>query len=396
MRRPWLGARRDQAERYLLVTIAAFAVTVAAVRWFLEATGYPKVGGGGLHVAHMLWGGLLLIVAVVLPLLFVGRRVLLLSALAAGVGVGLFIDEIGKFVTEENDYFFAPAAPLIYGSLLLLVGLWLVVRRRRSRSSFDAMQAAAEAVGAGLDGRLNPADRDRVVARLSRARRSHDPSVAMLAERQAAILTSAEMETLLVPPGWVASGRARETLERWLPLRVERALIVLGLLWSALAAVLAALLLLDVLWAGDPLDLPLPSGPIEVPEGSAWALLTLGVAVGVGTVNGIAALLIVARRDRTGARVATAAVLVDLVAGGLLTFYVEQFGAMASTLQQLVLLALLVDFSDRLDARHPAHHAVPPGLAEASAHGPDDAGVPATEDGSVDPPAPAPPPTGEL
>jgi hypothetical protein len=356
VRRPWLGAHRDQAERYLLVTIAAFALTVAGVRWFLEVTGYPKVGGGGLHVAHMLWGGLLLIVAVVLPLLFVGRRVLLLSALGAGVGVGLFIDEVGKFITEENDYFFAPAAPLIYGSLLLLAGLWLAVRRRRSTSAFDAMQSAAEAVGAGLEGRLNEMDRDRVVARLSRARRSHDSSVAMIAERQAAILTSAEMESLLVRPGWIASGRARETLERWLPTRVERVLIVLGLLWSALTAVFAAILLLDVLWVGDPLDLPVPTGPIQVPEDSIWAMLALLVAVGVGAVNGAAAVMIIARRDRTGARIATAAVLVYLVAGGLLTFYIEQFGAVASAVQQLVLLALLVDFGDRLDARHPPRH----------------------------------------
>ena len=73
---------------FLLLMIAAFAVTVAGRGWFLALTGYPKVGGGGLHVAHMLWGGLLLVIAALLPLLFVGRRMLLLSALLAGVGVG--------------------------------------------------------------------------------------------------------------------------------------------------------------------------------------------------------------------------------------------------------------------------------------------------------------------
>jgi hypothetical protein len=356
VRRPWLGARRDQAERYLLVTIAAFALTVAGIRWFLDAAGYPKVGGGGLHIAHMLWGGLLLIVAAILPLLFVGRRVLLLSAVAAGVGVGLFIDEIGKFITEENDYFFAPAAPIIYGSLLLLVGLWLFVRRRRSTSAFDAMQAAAEAVGAGLDGRLNRADRDRVVARLGRVRRSRDAAIAALAERQAAILTSVEMDALLVPPGWVASGRAREKLERWLPTRVERVIIVLGLLWSALEASFAAILLLDVVWIGDPLELPIPTGPIQVPEETIWAVLALLVVTGVGAANGVAAIAIMLGRHRSGVRLATAAVLVGLVAGGLLTFYVEQFGAMAATVQQLVLLGLLVDLGDRLDERHAEHN----------------------------------------
>jgi cell division septal protein FtsQ len=35
------GARRDRAERYLLVTIVAFALTVAGVRWYLDMAGYP-------------------------------------------------------------------------------------------------------------------------------------------------------------------------------------------------------------------------------------------------------------------------------------------------------------------------------------------------------------------
>jgi hypothetical protein len=49
-----LGSRRRGSESYLLITVATFAITVVAVRWLLEMTGYPKVGGGGLHVAHML------------------------------------------------------------------------------------------------------------------------------------------------------------------------------------------------------------------------------------------------------------------------------------------------------------------------------------------------------
>lgn len=188
MRRPSLGARRDHAERFLFVTIAAFAITVAGTRWFLDLTGYPKVGGGGLHVAHMLWGGLLLVVAALLPLLFVGRRVLILSALLGGVGVGLFIDEVGKFITETNDYFFAPAAPLIYGALLLLVVLWMVLRRRPADSTHDAMQAAVDALRDGIDGRLTADDRDRILEGLTHARASGDPSVAALAEQQAALL----------------------------------------------------------------------------------------------------------------------------------------------------------------------------------------------------------------
>ena len=52
--RPIIGERRDRGTRYLLITIVAFAITVIATRTYLDVTGYPKIGGGGLHVAHML------------------------------------------------------------------------------------------------------------------------------------------------------------------------------------------------------------------------------------------------------------------------------------------------------------------------------------------------------
>ena len=159
----WLiGARRDRAERYLVITIAAFAVTVSGVRWYLDTAGYPTVGGGELHVAHVLWGGLALFIAALLPLLWDGRRALLISALLAGIGAGLFIDEVGKFLTTTNDYFYAPAAPIIYGSILLLVLLWLIIRRR-SANDYDATHVLLEALRDGVDGHLTEADRQRAI-----------------------------------------------------------------------------------------------------------------------------------------------------------------------------------------------------------------------------------------
>ena len=348
MKRSRLGARRDHAERYLFLTIAAFAITVAATRWYLDLTGYPKIGGGGLHVAHMLWGGLLLIVAALLPLLFVGRRMLILSSVAAGVGVGLFIDEVGKFITESNDYFFAPAAPLIYGALLLLVALLLVIRRSPADSAHDAMQAAVDATRDGLDGRLNALDRDRVVDGLAGALASDDRSVASLAERQVALLTSPEMDALLVPPGWVARGDARALLERILPVRLERALVLIGLLWTAVVAAFSSLLLLALAWVEGPLEIPVPEGPVEFPTEPVWVVLLLIIGVIVGILCGIAAVQILRHRERAGLRIATTAVLINLVAGGLLTFYVQQFGAVASTIEHLLLLGLLIDYARRL------------------------------------------------
>ena len=42
---------RQGAEDYLLVTLLAFAFSVAGTRLFLELTGYPQLGGGEIHIA---------------------------------------------------------------------------------------------------------------------------------------------------------------------------------------------------------------------------------------------------------------------------------------------------------------------------------------------------------
>ena len=67
-------ARNVDAGDYLEAFLVAAVGTVLGIRVFLEVTGYPQIGGGGLHVAHLLWGGLLMLVALVLLLGFVGKR----------------------------------------------------------------------------------------------------------------------------------------------------------------------------------------------------------------------------------------------------------------------------------------------------------------------------------
>lgn len=104
--------------------ITATVVTVVSIRLFLELTGYPQIGGGGLHIAHMLWGGLLML-AVILYVLLSDAPNKMYAAVSAGIGFGIFIDEVGKFVTANNNYFFQPTIFIIYITLLVI---WFTTR----------------------------------------------------------------------------------------------------------------------------------------------------------------------------------------------------------------------------------------------------------------------------
>ena len=82
------AVRRNHADVYLLTSLVAFAATVIVTRVFLELSGYPQIGNDVLHIAHALWGGLLLFVAALLPLALANRWANQASALLGGVGAG--------------------------------------------------------------------------------------------------------------------------------------------------------------------------------------------------------------------------------------------------------------------------------------------------------------------
>ncbi|MFI6133714.1 hypothetical protein [Micromonospora sp. NPDC051141] len=144
---------RDEggADRFTLFLVAA-VITILVTRAFLGMAGYPQVGSGGLHVAHVLWGGLGMLAAQLMTTLFLGSAVKNAAALVAGVGFGLFIDEVGKFLTADNNYFYEPVAAIIYA---VFVATYVAVRlavRRRPLSERERLVNAAQRTADGYAG----------------------------------------------------------------------------------------------------------------------------------------------------------------------------------------------------------------------------------------------------
>jgi hypothetical protein len=122
--------------------------TVVLVRAFLIVTGYPKVGGHGLHVAHVLWGGLFMGAAIAMAMIYPGSRWRHRAAIIGGIGFGLFIDEVGKFLTSSVNYFYRPAIAIIY---VVFVAFYLTVREVVMRRPLSQPQRLAIASTALAD-----------------------------------------------------------------------------------------------------------------------------------------------------------------------------------------------------------------------------------------------------
>lgn len=159
--------------------LVSAVVMILVIRLQLWATNYPQLGGGKFHIAHLLWGGLFMLIALGILISFLGRSLRVPAAIVGGVGFGFFIDELGKFITSDNDYFYKPTAALIY---IVFIVLFLVSRAMQRRRGFTSHEYLVNAVDLTMEAArhdLDVREKRRALELLDRADQSH-PMVAPL------------------------------------------------------------------------------------------------------------------------------------------------------------------------------------------------------------------------
>lgn len=225
--------RRDQAEDYILILMLSFAFSVSGTRLFLHITNYPKIGGGELHFAHVLWGGLFLFASCLLPLIFSNRMVLKLSATGSGIGIGLFIDEVGKFITSTNDYFYPPAAPVIYGFFLLVVLIYIRIRRPIAHDARSSLYQIFDEMQEVLDNDLSPSEKAQLESHLDQViKSSNRPDITRLGKNLQEFLRHEDLYLVPEAPSpWYI--RIKQFFNRWITPFYIQAFVVGGLIaWS--------------------------------------------------------------------------------------------------------------------------------------------------------------------
>jgi hypothetical protein len=326
------AADADLLDTFLVSAIAAIVV----IRIFLEATGYPQLGGGGLHIAHVLWGGLGMLVAIVLLLLYTTSTTRLVAAVAGGAGFGAFVDELGKFVTSDNDYFFKPTAAILYALFVVLFLATREIRRFRALSPEECLVNAVELAERLAGGTLTADDRDRALQLLARADQAH-PLVAPL---RVSFLAADPAPMSFARLRWMGSAGARTYVaivsSKWFRRILAGIFILAGVAFVLTAVATVALLggaFFGVLDAQVALDEETSGGLI-----ASVIQAIAGLVAGVLVVRGVFAL----RRSRIKAyRAFELAILVDLLLAQPFAFLDVGFGAAVDVFIDLALLATL-------------------------------------------------------
>jgi hypothetical protein len=350
VRRP---IRRQHAEQYMLIMLISFAASVALTRLFLEVTGYPQIATSTLHIAHVLWGGLLLFAGALMPLILANRWALRLSALLTGLGWGLFIDEVGKFITQTNDYFYPAAAPIIYVIFLLTVLVFVRVRRPRDESVRGNLYAVLQDLEEVVDQDLSQEEFDRIHRRLewviaedTGEDRWH------LADH---LLRFMNREILIReedPNIWARAWHRFKRFEReWVDRSRFRAGLIGGLLaWGAWAIGLPLYILAQITSVEEFALLVdrFVTDRVEIsPSGITWFGARVGMEGVLGFVVLAAAVMLLAGRERRAVNIAYVALLLALTVVNLLLFYFDQFSTIIDATVQLALLLALIRYRNR-------------------------------------------------
>ena len=157
--------RSVDASRHLDIFLVCAVASVLGNRVFLILTGYPQLGNSTLHISHAIWGALMMAIAIIVAIAFLPPFTRTFVAFLGGAGFGWFIDELGKFITQDVNYFFKPTIALIY---IVFVTMYLVFRTIAGRAfrPDEAVLNALEALKSAAIGRLDETRRREAIALL--------------------------------------------------------------------------------------------------------------------------------------------------------------------------------------------------------------------------------------
>lgn len=346
VRSPLRRASRNADLGLLHETFFICAVTtILCIRTDLWLTNYPQLGGHGLHIAHLLYGGALMVTALAFLLTLLGRRVRWIGAIIGGIGFGFFIDELGKFITADNNYFFRPAAGIIYLVFIVLFLGSRAYQRRRGLNEAERVRNAFELIAEASIGPWQAGSRARALMLLDEVETTNPLRGPLLALADG-IDATPDPE----PPFWnrwseaVARRYEAATRTNWF----GPVLITVFVLWAVISLIGVFALVLPVGFEEGAARAGEHSDAISRLSFLNWGSLVSSAVSGVLVFLGLSDLV---RGDRPQAYVwLTRALLVSIFITRVFSFVESQFGAVFG-LGIDILLLISVQAMARREAR---------------------------------------------
>ena len=348
----------------LLDTVMICAIaTILLIRTQLWLTNYPQLGGHGLHIAHLLWGGLGMLIAIFLLVSYLSPVIRRVGAVLGGIGLGFFIDELGKFLTSDNNYFFKPTGAIIY---IFFVVFYLIARALHIRRIPSPTEYLVNAIELAKDAALDDLDADeqrRALRFLDRADQN-DPAVAPLRTlfENAHVLPPSKVPPVQRLMNGVRDRYARLVTKRWFVALVTAIFVV----WSFVVLIE----IVSLIFAFEPhlraqktvkivSDITSKTGDYGFVE---WANIVSTLVSGMLVLWGLVRL----RRSRLAAYAMwDRALLVELFFVQVFVFLQDQFAACIGFVVTLLLLITLrfMERSERMHERQKREKAAEPTLA---------------------------------
>jgi len=174
-RHHWLRGRSYTLGPQLDSFLVCAATAVILNRAVLIILGYPQIGSrdpGGIHISHSIYGGIMMLVAIIISIAFLAPATRWWLAILGGLGFGWYVDELGKYVSNAG-YLYRGALPLIY---VVFVVLFLVARTLAGRAygPDDAVANALESLKLAAVGLLDDERRRAALARFDEIRPTGD------------------------------------------------------------------------------------------------------------------------------------------------------------------------------------------------------------------------------
>jgi hypothetical protein len=343
----WKLVERENAVRYMTISLLSSVATVIVVRLFLYLTGYPQLGSGTLHIAHVLWGGLILYIAAILPLIYLNPRLHMVGAVLSGLGVGLFIDEVGKFITRQYDYFFPAAAPIIYIFFLLVVILVIMIRHPEEVDGRAELVQTLEIVREQLYRPLDLDERAHIEGDMLKVIEMdsnilHQDMAKHLLEFVRADKRTAEEA---VPSWWM---RIANRWEQWLTEKRLRVLLGVGMFVLSLLTLKYPLQVwLEKVIPNSALVVFLHArfgGELTTIDSALLSDVRLALEVVIGVSLLVAVALLVAGKNRQAINLGFLCLLVSVAVLDMLLFFFEQFSTVLTVGFQFILLFGLMHY----------------------------------------------------